>query len=352
MLFVKRCLSILLILFLACCTFAARPHRILKPNDVVRIKCAEEPSLDKDYTVSKDGDIVMPFLGSVQVAGLSDKDAGAKIRDSLIAQRIVPRATLGITVLSSRTDKISYLGAVENTGEMEPTDGMRLSDVAQVAKPTANADLQHVRVVTKADNSFVVNYAAYDGVNNINNPELRPGDNVFFDAVQSSAVVQPVPQSAPANNPSNSIPSSAPQQTSQPVSNPVATPAISGATASAPRQGQDRQNFAPRYVRVMGAVVSPGPVRYRDGMTVFEAISGAGGLLKDSDDARVTVSREQDGQDRTFRVNLAQAEQGMSGGVEVRPNDTIAVPYRGHHGLSKAAKLGAVLLLGLLLLHP
>ena len=104
---------------------------------------------------------------------------------------------------------------------------------------------------------------------------------------------------------------------------------------------------------VMGAVSSPQTVPFREGLTVSEAIRAAGGFVKDSDSANVKVERKIDGQVRTFKENVSDVEKGMSGEMALRPNDTINVPYQSHsRGPSKALKIGAAILLGLLIFHP
>lgn len=334
----------MLFALVACAAFGSgQAKKYVRPNDVVTVNCAEEPAISKDYTITRDGFIIMQYAGAVRVGGLTETAAANKISQALVKERILPTATVTLQVDSSKLGVISYIGAVTNSGALAPHPGMRLSDVVKAAQPTSDANLQHVRIVTYAGNVFVVNFAAYDGANNVNNPEVLNGDTVCFDS-NSQSPVQPGPTgSTPTPNPV--------QQGTQPV--PAPTPIQHPTQPTTYPEPQPEPTHHPdRTIIVQGAVASPGPVAFHAGITLTEAIQEAGGLYHDSDLGNVTVQRKIDGQIRTYRANVEDIQKGMAGDIALRANDLVDVPGRGHGvGISKQVKIGALVLLALIILH-
>ncbi len=324
-------------------------RKFVRPNDVVTVNCAEEPALNKDYTITRDGFIIMQYAGAVRVGGMTEGDAATKISQALVSERILSTATVTVHVDSSKLGVISYMGAAQNSGTIQPKPGMRLADIVKLANPTPDANMQHVRIVTYAGNVFVVNIAAFNGTNNVNNPEVLSGDTVCFDSNSSSAPVQPAPTGPPP------IPAPTPAPIPTPAPTPIPTPAPPVIYQPTPPvyTPQPQQPFPTgRTVVVQGAVQSPGPVAFSDGLTLTGAIQEAGGLYKDSDLGGVTVQRKIDGQTRIFHANVGDIEKGMAGDIALRPNDFIDVPGRGHGGgISKPVKIGALVILALIIFH-
>ena len=78
-------------------------NRVLRPNDLIRVEVADEPDLSLNVRILKSGEVSLPLLGSVKIAGLSVKAAAAKIRD-LYAKDILndPKVTLTIRAFAPR----------------------------------------------------------------------------------------------------------------------------------------------------------------------------------------------------------------------------------------------------------
>jgi len=333
----------MLVALLACAAFGSgQAKRYVRPNDVVTVNCVEEPAISKDYNITRDGFIIMQYAGAVRIGGMTEMDAATKIAQALVSERILASATVTVHVDSSRAGAISFMGAAQNSGTIAPRSGMRLSDVVKTAQPTPDANMEHVRIVTYAGNVFIVNFAAYDGINNVNNPEVLSGDTVCFDSTNQTPM-QPAP-TGPAPVPAPT------QQPYQPT--PTPAPAQYPAPAPAPSHQQPQHEYHGRTVIVQGAVQSPGSVQFQDGLTLTGAIQEAGGLYKDSDLGDVTVQRKIDGQVRTYRANVSDIQRGMAGDIALRPNDLVDVPGRGHNGgISKQVKIGALVILALIILH-
>lgn len=81
-------------------------------------------------------------------------------------------------------------------------------------------------------------------------------------------------------------------------------------------------------IRVLGQVSNPGPVSYRDNMTLLDVILEAGGLTQFAAGNRSRLVRTVDGKSVERRVRLERLlEKGdLSENVRVQPGDVIVVP--------------------------
>jgi polysaccharide export outer membrane protein len=78
----------------------------------------------------------------------------------------------------------------------------------------------------------------------------------------------------------------------------------------------------------VGEVKTPGQYKLADNMTLFQAISLAGGLTEWADSENITIIRVVNGKQESFRYSL---ENGIAGRVPerniyIQPDDTIYVP--------------------------
>jgi polysaccharide export outer membrane protein len=81
-------------------------------------------------------------------------------------------------------------------------------------------------------------------------------------------------------------------------------------------------------IRVLGQVTNPGPIAYRDGMTLLDVMLAAGGLAQFAAGNRSTLTRTVDGKVVKIKIRLARLlEKGELGeNIPVRPGDVIVVP--------------------------
>lgn len=81
-------------------------------------------------------------------------------------------------------------------------------------------------------------------------------------------------------------------------------------------------------IRVLGQVVRPGAVPYREGMTLLDVISEVGGLTKFAAGNRARLVRTVDGRSRESRVRLNDLlNRGrIEENVPMQPGDIVVVP--------------------------
>lgn len=81
-------------------------------------------------------------------------------------------------------------------------------------------------------------------------------------------------------------------------------------------------------VKVIGQVVRPQAVAYRDGMTVLDAVLAVGGLTEYAAGNRAHIVRMENGQEKDISVRLGKLVNGgdMSQNVPLKPGDVLVVP--------------------------
>jgi polysaccharide biosynthesis/export protein len=81
-------------------------------------------------------------------------------------------------------------------------------------------------------------------------------------------------------------------------------------------------------VRIVGQVLKPQALPYRQGMTVLDAVLGAGGLTNFASGNRAKIIRSDGGKTREIRVKLDKLLNGgdMTQNLELRPGDVLVVP--------------------------
>ena len=124
----RRAISLLLVLVVACMAFAGDQGRKVKPGDVVTVRCDEEATLNKQYTIDKSGFIMLPMVGALQIGGLNESDASAKIQNALVEEKILPKATVKFKIDEPMLQNPS----------MKPA--MAIPAVAMIPNPTMSAN--------------------------------------------------------------------------------------------------------------------------------------------------------------------------------------------------------------------
>lgn len=79
-------------------------------------------------------------------------------------------------------------------------------------------------------------------------------------------------------------------------------------------------------VHVLGQVNKPGSLPLEPGMTVIQAVAQAGGFTKLAATNRVTLTRVQEGREKSFRLRVGDIRSGDASNVELLPGDIVFVP--------------------------
>ena len=153
---------------------------VLGPGDEVEVTVYGAPDLSGRARVGFNGNISMPLVGYIHVAGLSSSEAEEVIETQLRQNRVVNNPQVSVYVKEYTSSGISVAGEVSKPGVYSAVGPHRLFDVLQTAgglseKASGLVTISHQGSETPITVEFTKNPTEMVH----NNMELLPGDTVF-----------------------------------------------------------------------------------------------------------------------------------------------------------------------------
>lgn len=339
--------SFLIVLLAVASAIAFSQDQKIKVGDVLKLTCEEEPTLNKNYTVTSQGIILVDFLGAVHVEGNTEDEAARIVSARLVDGRILRRATVTVKILSTTVAPVTYRGAVGATGQEPHREGLRLSDIVKKAKPREDTDLSRIEVRSKDGQTQFVDFTRFDPATNANNPLLRPGDTVTFVTKTAPGLVvllggveRPGGVSWERGMTVRSAIAKAGGFAALGVQTTVRLERQGQATRTldlsqpgvdAPVQEGDRIVVAMKeerlYVTVNGAVNQGGFLEHKAGMTLTQYIEAAKGLRADANPERIKLTRQ--GESRAVTFSFNELKSGRTTDPVLNPGDKVTVDAKG-----------------------
>jgi polysaccharide export outer membrane protein len=260
---------------------------VLGPDDEIAVRALEVEELDskdaKPFVVDTAGDINMPLLGKVKVAGLTVDQLQVEIIQELKVYVLDPQ--VAVTVVEYRSQPVSVLGSV-NTPGVFPLNGSNTLDQVLSKAGGLRQDAGNTIYITRKSEMGTIPLATDQG---------EPSGQFNTARVEVKDLLE-------ATNPSYNI-----------IIRP--TDVISVPKAD--------------LVYVLGSVHRPGGfvLNERRDITVLQAVSMAEGLEKTSAPKRAKVIRKKaDGSRIEIAVNLTNVLKGKSQDIPLFGNDVLFVP--------------------------
>jgi polysaccharide export outer membrane protein len=156
----------------------------LGPGDSVNFQVYGQPDMGSTVNVSDDGTLPVPLAGPVQVAGLSPSEASHRIEKALVDGRYLVGPHVTLTVVLSRSQRVSVLGQVGKPG-LYPIDSnttiFDLLALAGGALETASDQIVLLRPDAAGNvQRYPINLIGFaDAKQSIPNQGLRGGDSIF-----------------------------------------------------------------------------------------------------------------------------------------------------------------------------
>ena len=173
----------------------------IAPDDVLRINVYREPDFSlEDARVTATGQVRMPLIGEVPVAGLSASEASDVIAGRLAQRYLVsPQVTIFVKKAASR--RITVEGEVRQPG-LFPIEGRigLVQAVALAGGQTRLASASKIVVVRQADGQRTAALFDLGAIRKgeASDPEILPGDTVFVGMSAAKAALGGVLLSARA----------------------------------------------------------------------------------------------------------------------------------------------------------
>ena len=150
------------------------------PGDELEVTVYGAPDLSSHARVENDGNILLPLVGFVSVAGETSSQAGRKIEDSLREARLVKNPRVSVYVKEYGSSSISVAGQVSKPGIYPAIGPHRLFDILQAAGGVSEKAGDTVTVSHRddPDHPITVKLSKDPGEMARSNIDLQPGDTV------------------------------------------------------------------------------------------------------------------------------------------------------------------------------
>lgn len=153
----------------------------LRPNDVINVSVFREPDLTlNSVSVSATGQISMPLLGPMKVAGLTASELEGRLEEMLNQQYLrFPDVTVNIVQYGSHM--VTVEGSVTTPGLFNFAPGTRLSGAMALANgPSRVADQDDIAVFRQTPDGIAIAKFDYLAIQSgtMMDPVLEPGDRI------------------------------------------------------------------------------------------------------------------------------------------------------------------------------
>src|SRR5688572_12904995 len=152
------------------------------PGDVFIMEVVGEKELPREYQVASDGTVDLPYLHTVQMAGLEPQEIARLIRKLLIEKRILSDPSVVVQVKQYNSRRITIMGQVAKPGVFQYTTGLTLLQaLSQAGGPTGIANLDKVNLTRRTpggSRTVVVSIGTIMEGRSADVP-LQSGDRIF-----------------------------------------------------------------------------------------------------------------------------------------------------------------------------
>lgn len=241
-------------------------------GDVLEVTVFDHEDLSGKFTVGSDGTFQFPLLGSVAASGRTAEQLVASMREALAAGFLrQPQVTVRVSEFVSR--RVFVIGEVRNPGPIPLSSGLTLIEALALAGSVTDTAGVEISIARPAPNS------GQRGPLVGGQPGIRETLKVNLADLQRGASGANIPLS-------------------------------DGDTVFVPKGGE---------VYVLGQVKNPGPLVFRQNLTVLQALSLAGGVTDLGASGRVRILRIVGTEKKELKAKLSDV---------VQPGDTLMVPTR------------------------
>jgi polysaccharide export outer membrane protein len=160
------------------------------PNDVLRVDVRKDPTLSQLYTVTAEGNVLLPNIGPVLVSDMTTQEIERGLNEMLT--QFIREPDVKVGVQDYRSKVIWVIGQVNKPGpQVMRADVLKLHEAIYAAGlPGSEAALKRTRVITPDDKSPIVRQIDLTGIlyegRMAEDILLEPNDIVYVPARYSS----------------------------------------------------------------------------------------------------------------------------------------------------------------------
>jgi polysaccharide biosynthesis/export protein VpsN len=152
------------------------------PGDVFLMEIVGEKELPREYQIASDGSVDLPYLQTVQLAGLEPQQIARLIRKLLIEKQILSDPSVVVQVKEYNSRRITIMGQVAKPGTFPYTTGLTLLQaISGAGGPTGIANLNRVNLTRRTTTGSRTVVIAIGTIMEGRSPDipLQSGDRIF-----------------------------------------------------------------------------------------------------------------------------------------------------------------------------
>jgi len=158
---------------------------VVGAGDIFSMQIVSEKDLPGEYQVASDGTVDLPYVQTVQVAGLEPQEIARVIRQKLMEKRVLVDPIVVVQVKEYHSRTVILLGQVAKPGSFPLTTGLTLMQAISLAGGlTQIADDDNVtltRKTTKDSHTVTISVDAITAGKHQDVP-LQAGDRIYVPA--------------------------------------------------------------------------------------------------------------------------------------------------------------------------
>jgi len=154
----------------------------LAPGYLLQLDVYNTPEMSTTLRVDQNGDVSVPLVGAVHVAGDTASAAQKAIAKALIKEEILNSPQVTINILQYSSENVTVLGEVQNPGRIQMLGPKSLPDLLALAggeTTAAGKDIEIRQAVSRGGQSQHFQYAQGTSPDAIRDVMVYPGDTVF-----------------------------------------------------------------------------------------------------------------------------------------------------------------------------
>lgn len=162
-------------------TFLSGGVTPIGPGDLLEISVFDTPELSGKVRVSNSGDVSLPLIGALHVAGLTSDEMQARIANKLVDGQLVKDPQVTVFMAEYATQGVSVLGEVKRPGIYPALGQHRLLDYISLGEGLTPLAGVNVTITPRADPEALtmVRLSSKSSPTAAENPAIAPGDTIF-----------------------------------------------------------------------------------------------------------------------------------------------------------------------------
>jgi polysaccharide export outer membrane protein len=152
----------------------------LAPGFLLSLNVLDDPDFAGTFRIDQQGDIAVPVLGTIHVAGETASEARVNIQKMLLEDKILKDPQVDLSILEYSTPEVTIIGEVASPGKYPLLAPRKLVDVLAIAGGTtitAGNEVQIMRGNSDAE-PVLISYSKATNPKSVEDVLVHPGDTV------------------------------------------------------------------------------------------------------------------------------------------------------------------------------